>query len=96
MRTFNSGHPVRFVREDFNVGGHRYTSKVTDGTVERSFVGQIKEIKVTGDRYPDTFTIFENLWNKTFPSKLDVTKFDESWSDFELALSILLSFFSLC
>lgn len=69
VRTVDTDYQVRFIKEDFNVGGHSDPSKVTGGEVTTSFVGTIKDVKINGDQYDQTFDIFEEMWGDNFPGE---------------------------
>lgn len=63
-------HAVRLLRDDFNFGGHRYPDLKTDGEVTQSFVGRIKDVKLSGNRINGSFDILEEMWKKPFPGNL--------------------------
>ena len=66
-KRLRNNHVVRFIIEDFHIGGHKNTSKATDGNVKKSFIGIIKDVKLNGTAYLTEFDLFREMWKDTFP-----------------------------
>ena len=63
-------HKIRFIKEDFNVGGHKNPTEVTGGVVTSSFIGTIKDVIVNSTGFDTEFDIFLEMWKDQFPGKL--------------------------
>lgn len=69
VNRFDSNHRIRFIKEDFNVGGHKSVTDVTGGRVTGSFIGTIKDVIVNSTGFDKPFDIFAEMWKDEFPSK---------------------------
>ncbi|XP_067933212.1 uncharacterized protein [Watersipora subatra] len=64
---FDPGYKVKFLTEDFNVGGHINVSLATNKEVGQSFVGTIKDVRINGTGYNSDLDLFFEMWKEQFP-----------------------------
>lgn len=69
MKSITTDHKIRFIKEDFNVGGHKDPTGVTGGLVTSSFIGTIKDVIINGTGYDKGFDIFAEMWKDQFPGE---------------------------
>lgn len=73
VKRITSDHKVKFISEDFNIGGHKNPSSATGGIVTSSFVGMIRDLRLNGSAYNTAFDLFEEMWGKQFPGMCNLT-----------------------